>query len=75
MKDNVKRALYEATTDTGIAAMVNIPLNFVLLYVCIDLYNLPTLWTSVIMTTLFTMYAITRKTFIRLYFQRKHDVP
>lgn len=72
MRDNTKRALYEATTDTGIAAIVNIPLNFILLYVCIDLYNLPTVWTSVIMTTLFTTYAITRKTFIRLYFEKKH---
>ena len=72
MKENVKKALYEAVTDTGIAAMVNIPLNFILLYVCIDVWNLPTVWTSVIMTTIFTTYAITRKTFIRLYFERKN---
>ena len=64
-------ALQEAITDTGIAAMINIPLNFILLYVCIDVWNLPTVLTSVIMTTIFTTYAIIRKTYIRLYFEKR----
>ena len=71
MKSQTRLALREAITDTGIAAMINIPLNFILLYVCIDVWNLPTVWTSVIMTTIFTTYAIIRKTYIRLYFERK----
>lgn len=61
-------AFKEALSDTGIAAVINIPLNFVLVYLCIDVWQVGTMWTSVIMTTIFTLFAITRKTYIRLYF-------
>tara|TARA_B100000900_G_scaffold404625_1_gene413227 strand:- start:2479 stop:2730 length:252 start_codon:yes stop_codon:yes gene_type:complete len=61
-------AFKEALSDTGIAAVVNIPLNFVLVYLCIDVWQVGTMWTSVIMTSIFTLFAITRKTYIRLYF-------
>ena len=67
----IKQAFYEALTDTGIAAVVNIPLNFVLVYLCIDVWQVGTMWTSVIMTTIFTTYAILRKTVVRLYFERE----
>ena len=67
----IKQAFYEALTDTGIAAVVNIPLNFVLVYLCIDVWQVGTMWTSVIMTTIFTTYAIARKTVARLYFERE----
>ena len=67
----IKQAFYEALTDTGIAAVVNIPLNFVLVYLCIDVWKVGTMWTSVIMTTIFTTYAIARKTVVRLYFERE----
>lgn len=67
----IKQAFYEALTDTGIAAVVNIPLNFVLVYLCIDVWKVGTMWTSVIMTTIFTTYAILRKTVVRLYFERE----
>ena len=68
---HIKQAFYEALTDTGIAAVVNIPLNFVLVYLCIDVWQVGTMWTSVIMTTIFTTYAILRKTVVRLYFERE----
>lgn len=61
-------AFKEALSDTGIAAVINIPLNFILVYLCIDVWQVGTMWTSVIMTTIFTLFAITRKTYIRLYF-------
>lgn len=67
----IKQAFYEAVTDTGIAAIVNIPLNFVLVYFCIEVWEVGPLWTSVILTTIFTTYAIIRKTVIRLYFERE----
>ena len=67
----IKQAFYEALTDTGIAAVVNIPLNFVLVYLCIDVWKVGTMWTSVIMTTIFTAYAIARKTVVRLYFEQE----
>lgn len=65
----IRQAFYEAVTDTGIAAVINIPLNFILVYLCIDVWQIGTLWTSVILTTIFTVYAIIRKTIIRLYFE------
>ena len=67
----IRQAFYEAVTDTGIAAVINIPLNFILVYLCIDVWQIGTLWTSVILTTIFTLYAIIRKTIIRLYFEKE----
>ena len=64
-------AFKEALSDTGIAAMINIPLNFVMVYFCIDVWQIGTMWTSVILTTVFTLFAITRKTFIRLWFDKE----
>ena len=63
-------AFKEALSDTGIAAMINIPLNFVMVYFCIDVWQIGTMWTSVILTTVFTLFAIVRKTFIRLWFDQ-----
>ena len=60
-------AFKEAVSDTGIAAIVNIPLNFVIVYLC-HIAELGPIWTSVILTSIFTVFAITRKTYIRLYF-------
>ena len=70
-KTRVKQAFYEAVTDTGIAAIVNIPLNFVLVYLCIEVWMVGPMWTSVILTTIFTTYAIIRKTIVRLYFEKE----
>ena len=64
-------AFKEALSDTGIAAIVNIPLNFILLHVCINVWAIGTMWTSVIMTTFFTLFGITRKTFIRIWFDKE----
>ena len=69
----IRQAFYEAVTDTGIAAVINIPLNFILVYLCIDVWQIGTLWTSVILTTIFTLYAIIRKTIIRLYFENEQQ--
>jgi len=67
----IKQAFYEAVTDTGIAAIVNIPLNFILVYLCIEVWMVGPMWTSVILTTIFTTYAIIRKTIVRLYFEKE----
>jgi len=72
-RKKVKQAFYEALTDTGIAAIVNIPLNFVLVYMCIEVWVLGPMWTSVILTTIFTTYAIIRKTIVRLYFEKEAE--
>lgn len=72
-RKQIKQAFYEALTDTGIAAIVNIPLNFVLVYLCIEVWAVGPMWTSVILTTIFTTYAIIRKTIVRLYFEKEQQ--
>ena len=69
----IRQAFYEAVADTGIAAVINIPLNFILVYLCIDVWQIGTLWTSVILISIFTFYAIIRKTIIRLYFENERQ--
>jgi Na+-driven multidrug efflux pump len=67
-----KIALKEALSDTGLAFIVNVPLNFLLVYLCITVWQVGTFWTSVIMTSIFTVFAITRKTYVRLYFDDRN---
>lgn len=66
-------ALKEACTDTGIAGAINIPMNYILVYLCIEVWLLSAVMTSTVMITIFTIYAIIRKTIIRMYFDAKQS--
>lgn len=69
---NVFNAFREAVADTGIAFVINVPLNFLLVWVCIDVWNIGTFWTSVALTTFFTVFALIRKTYLRMHFHKRH---
>jgi len=72
-KIKLKRAFHEAWVDTAIAGIVAIPLNFLLVYFCIQVWELGPLYTSVILNVVFITYGIGRKTFVRLHFEEKHN--
>lgn len=72
MSRQVIRALKEAVVDTGIATIINIPLNFVLISTAFYL-ELSAAQTTLMMTAVFTIIALIRKTYIRLFFYKKYN--
>jgi len=73
-----KQSLKESVGDTALALLINFPLNMLLLYVANRTF-IPKLesegdiifWTSVFLTFWFTLVAITRKYFVRVWFKNK----
>jgi len=73
-----KQSLKESVGDTAIALIINFPLNMFLLFVANRTF-LPSMqteqeqifWTSVFLTFWFTLVAITRKYFVRVWFKNK----
>ena len=66
------RAFKEALADTGIAFCINVPLNFVLVAFAFEV-GLSAFYTSLMLTTFFTIFALTRKTIIRVQFEKRHN--
>ena len=60
------RAFKEAVADTSFAFVINVPLNFVLVAMAFRLESIA-FETSVMLTTIFTIFAIVRKTYVRLF--------
>jgi hypothetical protein len=70
-----KPALKEALTDTALGAMINVPLNLVLLWWA-DIVNMSILSTGILLSVVFTIIAIVRKYMLRSFFEKKschHD--
>lgn len=73
-----KQSLKESVGDTALALVINFPLNMLLLYIANRTF-IPKLeseadiifWTSVFLTFWFTLVAITRKYFVRVWFKNK----
>lgn len=79
MTKDKRAALKEATTDTLLATVINFPLNMLLLLVAnrtflswMETEAQQIFWTSVYLTVVFSAVAITRKTYVRLYFNKKN---
>lgn len=72
VEHDTKMAMTEAIIDTSVAAVINIPLNFLMVWMFIDVLVLGSTWTSVIMTTTFTIYAVIRKTRVRMFFYKSN---
>lgn len=79
MTKDKKAALKEATTDTLLATVINFPLNMLLLFVAnrtflswMETETEQIFWTSVYLTVVFSAVAITRKTYVRLYFNKRN---
>jgi len=69
-----KRAFQESLVDTGIGMSINIPLNWIML--TLGLYwGLGAFELSILMTTVFTAFAITRKYLVRIHFTKRASIP
>lgn len=68
-----KKAFKEAATDTIIGLVMNVPLNFALISFAFYL-ELTALWTTVLLTVFFTIFALIRKTYVRLWFSKKQEL-
>jgi|TARA_B110000971_G_scaffold221609_1_gene269467 hypothetical protein len=74
-----KQAFKEAVLDTMLAMSINFPLNMALLYLA-NRYVVPEFdteaqqifFTSVFLTIVFTIVAIVRKTYTRVYFEERN---
>lgn len=74
-----EQAFKEAVLDTLLALSINFPLNMLLLYLA-NRYIVPVFdnesqqifWTSVFLTVVFTIVAIIRKTYTRMYFETRN---
>jgi hypothetical protein len=71
-KYTARDAFKEALADTGLAFVVNVPLNFVLVALAFEL-EFSAFKTSIMLTSIFTVFALTRKTYLRLHFDRKNQ--
>ena len=62
-------AFKEAVGDTAFAFCINVPLNFLLVALAFR-WEFTAFQTSVMLTSIFTVFAIVRKTYVRLYFNQ-----
>ncbi len=69
-----KKAFKESIVDTGVGMSINIPLNWIMLTLGL-IWGLDALELSILMTTVFTFFAIARKYIIRLHFTKKAKIP
>jgi len=77
-KASKKQAFKESVSDTTLALIINFPLNMLLLYIANRTF-IPNLdseadiifWTSVFLTFWFTIIAIIRKTYVRVWFENR----
>jgi hypothetical protein len=72
MKTATKHALQESIADTGVALAMNMPLNFLMLWV-INHTDMSVLQGTIFMTTIFTLLAVARKTYMRLHFSKRYS--
>ena len=64
-------AFKESVADTAVGAIINLPMNFILLAIGLH-WGLDALWLSIFMTGVFTIIAVIRKYLIRLHFMSRN---
>ena len=69
-----KKAFKESIVDTGVGMSINIPLNWIMLTLGL-IWGLDALELSILMTTVFTFFAIGRKYVVRLHYTKKAKIP
>lgn len=65
------KAFREAMADTGVGMLINVPLNYVLIRVAFH-YEMTPVEITIFFTACFTVFALVRKTVVRMAFERKH---
>ena len=68
-----KRAIREAVTDTFLGTLIMFPLNFIIVYICLELLSFNAFQITIATTGILFFVAVWRKATIRLYFEKKYD--
>jgi len=71
MTERVRRAMIEAVTDTVLATPLNMALSWVLLWFAFQYMWGPTI-TMLAQTGIMFIFAVSRKVYLRLYFEKKY---
>ena len=68
----MKKAFNEALSDTLIAVIINFPLNIGLVALA-HYYSMSVVQTSIFLTVVFFSVGVVRKTYTRVYFEKRND--
>lgn len=71
MTDRYRRALVEAVTDTLLATPLNMAISWVLLWFAFQYMWGPTV-TMFVQTGIMFIFAVSRKVYLRLYFEKRY---
>ena len=74
MNQKKKRALKEAIVDTFLGTLIMAHLNYIIIYICLELLSFNALQITIATTSILFFIAVLRKAIIRLYFEKKHDI-
>ena len=72
MSTRLHRALIEAVTDTLLATPLNMLISWVLLWFAFQYMWGPTV-TMLVQTGIMFIFAVSRKVYLRLYFERRYE--
>jgi len=70
MKEKTKLAIKETFVTVFTGTIIAWPLNLGLLYIALDIMELSTLWTSIVVTIGMTIVALLRVFTIRMYYSK-----
>ena len=73
MNQRKKRAIREAITDTILGTAIMFPLNFLVVYICLNLLSFNALEITIASTVTLFFVAVWRKATVRLYFEKKYE--
>ena len=73
MNQKKRRALKEAIVDTFLGTLIMFPLNFIIVYICLELLSFNAIQITIATTTTLFFVAVWRKATIRLYYEKKYD--
>lgn len=73
LEERKRRAIKEAITDTVIGTAIMFPLNYLVVYVTLDLLSFNSFQITISSTITLFFVAVWRKATVRLYFEKKYD--
>lgn len=73
MNHRKRRAIKEAVTDTVLGTAIMFPLNFLVVYITLDLLSFNSFQITLSSTITLFFVAVWRKATVRLYFEKKYD--
>ena len=73
MNQKKKRAVKEAIVDTFLGTLIMFPLNFIIVYICLELLSFNAIQITIATTATLFFVAVWRKATVRLYYEKKYD--